>query len=251
MATSGPWLEPTPWPNTWWNLNAQLEYWLIHGSNHLELDAITRALSEFRDNLAKEVAAPYRADSIGIPRTTDPHLVNGAAGTLTGYGVGIPGQDPPTPEVGDLTWALHNVWLSYRHTMDRSILRDVLFPLLRKAINYYLHFTEPGPDGKLHLPATFSPEYGGDSRDCNYDLMLLTLGLPHPPRIRRTPRHRRPVGAPLAGGAGETGAVPDGRQRLHDRRRHPVREVAPPLLASPRGLPAVRGHRPYPRRTRP
>ncbi|MEU0948191.1 Tat pathway signal sequence domain protein [Streptomyces canus] len=176
MATSGPWLEPTPWPNTWWNLNVQLEYWLIHGSNHLELDAVTRALSEFRDNLAQETPAPYRSDSLGIPRTTDPHLVNGAASTLMGYGVGIPGQDPPTPEVGNLTWALHNVWLSYRHTMDESILRDVLFPLLRKAVNYYLHFLEPGPDGKLHLPATFSPEYGGDSRDCNYDLMLLTWG---------------------------------------------------------------------------
>ncbi|MFF7280702.1 glycosyl hydrolase family 95 catalytic domain-containing protein [Streptomyces griseorubiginosus] len=176
MATSGPWLEPTPWPNTWWNLNAQLEYWLIHGSNHLELDAITRALSEFRDNLAQETPTPYRADSLGIPRTTDPQLVNGAISPLMGYGVGIPGQDPPTPEVGNLTWALHNVWLSYRHTMDESILRDVLFPLLRKAINYYLHFLEPGPDGRLHLPATFSPEYGGDSRDCNYDLMLLTWG---------------------------------------------------------------------------
>ncbi|MFG1670085.1 glycoside hydrolase family 95-like protein [Streptomyces sp. Y7] len=176
MATSGPWLEPTPWPNTWWNLNAQLEYWLIHGSNHLELDAITRSLSEFRDNLAAETPAPYRADSLGIPRTTDPHLVNGAADPLTGYGVGVPGQDPPTPEVGNLIWALHNVWLSYRHTMDESLLRDVLFPLLRKAVAYYLHFLEPGPDGKLHLPATFSPEYGGTSRDCNYDLMLLTWG---------------------------------------------------------------------------
>ncbi|MGW1780812.1 glycosyl hydrolase family 95 catalytic domain-containing protein [Streptomyces sp. NPDC002143] len=176
MATSGPWLEPTPWPNTWWNLNAQLEYWLIHGSNHLELDAITRALSEFRNNLAAETPTPYRTDSLGIPRTTDPQLVNGAASALMGYGVGVPGQDPPTPEVGNLTWALHNVWLSYRHTMDRSILRDVLYPLLRKAINYYLHFLEPGPDGRLHLPATFSPEYGGDSRDCNYDLMLLTWG---------------------------------------------------------------------------
>ncbi|MEH0425481.1 Tat pathway signal sequence domain protein [Streptomyces stelliscabiei] len=176
MATCGPWLEPTPWPNTWWNLNAQLEYWLVHGSNHLELDAITRALSEHRDSLAKEVPAPYRADSFGIPRTTDPQLVNGATGPLVGYGVGIPGQDPPTPEVGNLTWALHNVWLTYRHTMDESVLRDVLFPLLRGAVNYYLHFLEPGPDGKLHLPATFSPEYGGNSRDCAYDLMLLTWG---------------------------------------------------------------------------
>lgn len=176
MATPGPWLEPTPWPNTWWNLNVQLEYWLIHGSNHLELDAVTRALSEFRDQLSREVAAPYRADSAGIPRTTDPQLVNGAAVADGGYGVGIPGQDPPTPEVGNLTWALHNVWLSYRHTMDRSILRDTLFPLLRKAVNYYLHFLTPGADGRLHLPATFSPEYGVNAPDCNYDLMLLRWG---------------------------------------------------------------------------
>ncbi|MFF2501829.1 Tat pathway signal sequence domain protein [Streptomyces sp. NPDC058067] len=177
MATSGPWLEPTPWPATWWNLNVQLEYWLIHGSNHLELDAVTRALGEFRDNLGAEMAAPYRADSLGIPRTTDIHLVNGGAtSNAQGYGVGIPGQSTPTPEVGNLTWALHNVWLSYRHTMDEKILRDVLYPLLRKAINYYLHFLEPGADGKLHLPATFSPEYGGNTRDCNYDLMLLTWG---------------------------------------------------------------------------
>ncbi|MFI8873435.1 hypothetical protein [Streptomyces sp. NPDC055243] len=100
MATCGPWLEPTPWPNTWWNLNVQLEYWLIHGSNHLELDAVTRALSEFRSNLTKEMAAPYRADSLGIPRTTDPSLVNGASVTDGGYGVGIPGQDPPPNSQG-------------------------------------------------------------------------------------------------------------------------------------------------------
>ncbi|MDQ1006426.1 alpha-L-fucosidase 2 [Streptomyces sp. V4I23] len=177
MATCGPWLEPTPWPNTWWNLNVQLEYWLIHGSNHLELDAVTRALSEFRDHLTAEVAAPYRSDSAGIPRTTDTRLVNGGATPSgNGYGVGIPGENPPTPEVGNLTWALHNVWLSYRHTMDESILRDVLFPLLRRAVNYYLHFLAPGPDGRLHLPPTFSPEYGVDAPDCNYDLMLLRWG---------------------------------------------------------------------------
>ncbi|MBI0383625.1 Tat pathway signal sequence domain protein, partial [Streptomyces albiflaviniger] len=75
MATSGPWLESTPWPATWWNLNVQLEYWLIHGSNHLELDAVTRALGEFRDNLSNQLDAPYRKDSAGIPRTTDIHLV--------------------------------------------------------------------------------------------------------------------------------------------------------------------------------
>ncbi|HKN56906.1 MAG TPA: Tat pathway signal sequence domain protein [Amycolatopsis sp.] len=176
MATSGPWLENTPWPATWWNLNVQLEYWLIHGSNHLELDAVSFALGKYRANLVSQVAEPYQSDSAGIPRTTDMTLLNGISNATSGFPVGIPGQDTPTPEVGNLTWALHNVWLSYRHTLDRKLLRDTLFPLLRRAINYYLHFLAPGADGKLHLPATFSPEYGVNAPDCNYDLSLIRWG---------------------------------------------------------------------------
>ncbi|WP_233625393.1 hypothetical protein [Actinoplanes sp. ATCC 53533] len=176
MATSGPWLEPTPWPATWWNLNVQLEYWLIHGSNHLELDAVTRSIDRYRRNLVDQVDEPYRADSAGIPRTTDMTLLNGAGTGTSGFAVGVPGQDPPTPEVGNLTWALHNVWLSYRHTMDERTLRTVVFPLLRRAINYYRHFLTPDADGRLHLPPTFSPEYGVNAPDCNYDLSLIRWG---------------------------------------------------------------------------
>jgi len=176
MATCGPWLESTPWPATWWNLNVQLEYWLLHGSNHLEMDAVTRALDQFRHNLVDQVRADLRDDSAGIPRTTDMTLLNGDGSGTSGYAVGIPGQASPTPEVGNLTWALHNVWLSYRHTMDERILRDVLFPLLRRAINYYRHFLFRGADGRLHLPFTFSPEYGDNAPDCNYDLSLIKWG---------------------------------------------------------------------------
>lgn len=176
MATCGPWLEPTPWPAVWWNLNVQLEYWMIHGSNHLELDAVTRSLHEYRRNLTGQLDPRHRAGSAGIPRTTDMTLLNGAGTGTSGFPVGIPGQSPPTPEVGNLTWALHNVWLSYRHTMDERILREVLFPLLRRAINYYLRFLAAGPDGRLHLPATYSPEYGVDAPDCNYDLALIRWG---------------------------------------------------------------------------
>jgi alpha-L-fucosidase 2 len=169
MATCGPWLEPTPWPAVWWNLNVQLEYWLIHGSNHLELDAVTRTLDQFRDNLVAAVQPQFQADSAAIRRTSDMNA-NGGVGFA-----GTPGSLTPTPEIGNLTWALHNVWLTYRHTMDTRVLRDVVFPLLRRSINYYLHFLAPGADGRLHLPTTFSPEYGV-APDCNYDLSLIRWG---------------------------------------------------------------------------
>ena len=215
MATSGPWLENTPWPATWWNLNVQLEYWLIHGSNHLELDAVSYALDKYRANLTSQVAQPYQADSAGIPRTTDMTLLNGVSNATSGFPVGIPGQDTPTPEVGNLTWALHNVWLSYRHTMDRRLLRDTLFPLLRKAINYYLHFLAPGPDGKLHLPPTFSPEYGVNAPGLQLRPLADPLGLPD----AAADRAGRPAGAEVAGRPGFAGGLPGRRQRVHDRRR--------------------------------
>ena len=166
MATTGPWLEPTPWPAVWWNLNVQLEYWLIQGSNHLELDAITSTLSASRQQLIDNVPSAYRSDSAGLGRSSD---------MFCNRSVPTPGSSG-TPEVGDLPWALHNVWLSWRHSMDDGILRDVLFPILRRSINYYLHFLTTDGTGLMHLPQTFSPEYGTNAPDCNYDLALLRWG---------------------------------------------------------------------------
>lgn len=59
--------------------------------------------------------------------------------------------------------------------MDDELLRNKLFPVLKQAINYYLHFTYKGKDGKIHLPQTYSPEYGS-AEDCNFDLALLSWG---------------------------------------------------------------------------
>ncbi|MFI5965666.1 glycosyl hydrolase family 95 catalytic domain-containing protein [Streptomyces asoensis] len=165
MATCGPWLEPTPWPAVWWNLNVQLEYWLIHGFNHPELDSLATTLRQNQEQLTANVPAAYRTDSSGVGRSSD---------MFADRSVGRPGTGA---ETGDLTWALHNVWLSYRHSMDRSLLRDTVFPVLRRAINYYLHFLTPGSDGRLHLPSTLSPEYPVvPPQDTNYDLALVRWG---------------------------------------------------------------------------
>ncbi|WSQ14545.1 Tat pathway signal sequence domain protein [Streptomyces sp. NBC_01231] len=165
MATSGPWLEPTPWPAVWWNLNVQLEYWLTHGFNHPELDSLATTLRQNQEQLTANVPAAYRADSAGVGRSSD---------MFANRTVGRPGTGA---ETGDLTWALHNVWLSYRHSMDKALLRDTIYPVLRRAINYYLHFLTPGSDGRLHLPSTLSPEYPVvPPQDTNYDLALIHWG---------------------------------------------------------------------------
>lgn len=165
--TTGPWLTVTPWPNTWWNLNVQLTYWPLNTSNRLSLaGSLENALYNNLENLKTNVPVSYRADSYALPRSTNLECI--------GDEVGIPGVSE-TAEVGNLTWTCHNLWLIYRHQMNDQLLREKLFPLLKGAINYYLHFLTTGEDGKLHLPKTYSPEYGS-AADCNYDLMLLRWG---------------------------------------------------------------------------
>lgn len=170
MGTCAQWLEPTPWPGTWWDLNVQLEYWMINATGHPELDSLSRSLGQFQQNLTGNVPEPYRADSALIGRTSQEDLATAAPAVP-----GRTGGEFGVAEAGDLTWALHNAWLSYRHSMDDRVLRDTIYPLLRRSVNYYLHFLAEGADGRLHLPTTYSPEYGS-APDCNYDLALLTWG---------------------------------------------------------------------------
>ncbi len=168
----GPWTQETPWPGTWWNLNVALTYWPMYTGNHLELaEPLSHSLKKYLPNLINNVRPEYREDSAGIPRSTTTRIVGG-----TWYPglVPIPGEE--RAEVGNLLWACHDVWLQYRMTMDEELLRDVLFPVLRRAVNYHRHFLKEGPDGRLHLPPTHSPEYK-DGPDCNYDLALLRWGV--------------------------------------------------------------------------
>ncbi|MDR2980709.1 MAG: hypothetical protein LBV12_00515 [Puniceicoccales bacterium] len=166
----GPWtgLPVNAWPGVWWNLNVQLTYWPCYTGNRLEAaKSLSNTLLKYRQNLIDNVPEKYRADSAALPR---------ASGHDIRQNTGWPGNGKgASAEVGSLPWACHNLFLQYRMTMDDDFLRDEVFPILRRATNYYIHFLEKGEDGKLHLPPTLSPEYG-IAPDCNYDLALLRWG---------------------------------------------------------------------------
>ncbi len=169
----GPWLQPTPWNGTWWNLNVQLSYSPVPASNRLHLgDSLISHLTRNFQNLVNNVDEEYRQDSAGISRNTSMFDLKGKAGKPGGW-------EFPNPdiggEVGNLTWICQNLHTLYLSTMNENLLRDLLYPLLKRAINYYRHFLAEGRDGKWHLPPTHSPEYG-NAGDANYDLSLLLWG---------------------------------------------------------------------------
>jgi alpha-L-fucosidase 2 len=158
----GPWTNATPWPRIWWNLNLQLTYWPVLTSNRLELgESLCKLLDSGADNLAKN-AGEFSSDSATVARSTSYDCV-GAGGN----------------ELCNLPWILHNYYLQYRYSMDRDMLRDHIFPLLKRSINFYLHQLAQGPDGKLHITRGYSPEYPDQPTpdpDCNIDLSLLRWG---------------------------------------------------------------------------
>lgn len=163
----GPWAQrSTAWPATWTNLNLQLTYWPAYVGNRLDLAASLRlGMARHRDNLIANVPPQYRHDSAGIGRVSGLDLAGAVA-------------DPTTDadaEIGSLLWLCHNLWWEYRVTMDDTILRDDVYPILRRAVNYHLHFVYKQADGRYHLPSTHSPEYG-PAADGNYDLALLAWG---------------------------------------------------------------------------
>lgn len=159
---AGPWYNDTPWPRIWWNLNIQLTYYPVYSANHLELgESLCRMIDNGKDNLAAN-AGEFSADSETISRTSG---YNCRAGNPY--------------ELCNLPWTLHNYYLQYRYSMDDAMLRDRLLPRLTRAMNYYFHFLEEGPDGRLHMIRGHSPEYPNQPRinpDCNIDLGLIRWG---------------------------------------------------------------------------
>ncbi len=158
----GPWFRTTPWAKIWWNLNIQLTYWPVLASNRLELgESLCKMLDNGADNLAAN-AKPFSDDSAFISRATS-YDCRGGGGS----------------ELCNLPWVMHNYYLQYRYCMDDAVLRDHIFPLLKRSINYYFHFMEEGSDGYLHITRGLSPEYPGQpspNPDCNIDLALLRWG---------------------------------------------------------------------------
>ncbi|WP_239696830.1 glycosyl hydrolase family 95 catalytic domain-containing protein [Paenibacillus oryzisoli] len=145
-------------------MNVQMSYSPVYTSGRLELgESLVRAFQDNMAQLIRNVPEKYREDSAGLGRSMSYDLA-GSVGT----------------EVGNLTWVCHNLWRHYRHTMDTAMLQDLLFPLLKRSVQYYLHLLEIGDDGKLHLPPMISPEYGSFLQltvpDTHYDLALLRWG---------------------------------------------------------------------------
>lgn len=169
----GPWFRYTPWPAYWFNLNIQLTYSPLFTANRLGLSkGLIKMIDDAEENLAANVPQEYRPQGAGVSRSGSIDMIS----PVDVFKERDPDASDAQLEMGNLTWMLYYYWLQYRYTMDEE-LKNNLFPILKKNINYYIDIMHKGEDGKWHLPYTYSPEYpGGVTRDCNYDLSLFRWG---------------------------------------------------------------------------
>lgn len=226
----GPWFpeKGASWTAVWWNLNVQVAYPFINGANHLELDAVTRTLRTYESNLSLSVPPAYRdGETYALSHPGDRTLRPGDART-----VGIPGPGNANDQTGNLTWGLHTAWASYRHTMDDNVLRTVIYPILAKALNYYLKFLVDGPDGAtrritpaLLPPAVAVPVAGGElgaaGRPGPDAAHVHALGQ-HAERLARVQLRGRILDVDADGRARGRAGLPEDVHRPHGRRGHRV-----------------------------
>lgn len=171
--TCGPWLsDTTRWPGGWWNLNVELTISPLYVTNHMDIaHCVNNALKNNFQQLINNVPKEFRDDCAAIGRNTTSSLY--APVTLPGN---LKAKNCQR-EAGNLVWTLFYIWQEYKITGDESLITEIVYPLLKRAVRFYSYFITVDKYGKFHLKATISPEYmKSDSPDVNYDLALLRWG---------------------------------------------------------------------------
>lgn len=142
-----------PWSSNWTiNINAQMNYWLAETTNlsecHLPLFNLIEGLSV---NGRKTAEINYGArgwvahHNADIWRQTAP----------TGLGTGNPVWANWPMSAG---WLCQHLWEHYAFTDDQDFLRDVAWPLMAGAAEFYLDWLIEDGDGHLVTAPSTSPE---------------------------------------------------------------------------------------------
>lgn len=158
-----------PWHGDYHHdLNTQLPYWAYLAAGHFEegsafLDLMWNLLPEHR----RFARSFYAAPGASVPGVM----------TLNGKAMGGWGQYSLSPTAG--AWVAQSFYLQWRYTMDRKFLADRAYPYCEEIATCLEALLRPGPDGKLKLPLSSSPEiYDNTLRawltpNSNHDLALL------------------------------------------------------------------------------
>ena len=157
-----------PWSGDYHlDMNVQQSYWPIYTANRLELGEPL-----------------YRVFSACIPKWREQcQRFFGFDGIWAGCAIGprgerVFGYSGVELWPGNAAWLAHHYWLHFLYSQDKTFLREQAMPMIRLAFLTYANLLEPDDEGELHVPLSYSPEWGEGGfvaycRDPNCDLALI------------------------------------------------------------------------------
>lgn len=160
-----------PWKGDYHNdLNTQMTYIAYQAAGRFD-----EGLS-YLDYLweRREVFTAFARDFYDAPGLACPGVMSLAGQPLGGWG-----QYSLSPTMS--AWSAHLFYLHWRYTADDTFLRTRAYPWCADVGACMLSLLKPGPDGRLVLPLSSSPEIFDNSPrawlvpNSNYDLMCLKM----------------------------------------------------------------------------
>jgi hypothetical protein len=134
-------------------------WWLCFSTNHLELLYPShRTFARY----AAEFARYTGHDGMVVPHFFHPEWAGGLD-YVTGSNT----------HKGATSWFVMNFWWDYLYSGDRVFLREVTYPLLRMAADFFTGYLIKESDGRYHLLDSNSPEQDGTKKDNTFDWSLL------------------------------------------------------------------------------
>ena len=145
------------------NINIQMIYW----------PAEVTGLGELQLPLIRYM------DSLRVPGRVTAREVFGSKGWVVNtmnnpFGYTAPGWGFPWGYFpGGAAWLSQHAWEHYAFGQDVGYLRDVAWPIMREAAEFWLDYLQPRPDGRLVSSPSYSPEHGGISQGAAMDQQLV------------------------------------------------------------------------------
>jgi alpha-L-fucosidase 2 len=145
--------ELPPWRGDYHiDMNVQETYWPAYSSNQLDL---AEPLNQWVTKVVVPQATKITRQFFGVPGIW-------VGGALDVKGRLLGGQSNwMTVQywLGGGAWLAQHLWWYYTYSQDKEFLQQQAYPFLKQAVIFYQNVLKPGPDGRLHIPLSASPEY--------------------------------------------------------------------------------------------
>ena len=145
--------ELPPWRGDYHiDMNIQETYWPAYSSNQLDL---AKPLNHWLISTVVPQSRRITRQFFGVPGIW-------VGGALDVKGRLLGGQNNwMTVQywLGGGAWLAQHLWWYFAYSQDKQFLREEAYPFLKQAVLFYQNILQPGPDGRLHIPLSASPEY--------------------------------------------------------------------------------------------